>query len=100
LIGPWVPHAQNPILVDRRRARPGGAFARIGTELILPVQDGTDGYGGGLGLSRIARLDENVVELSDPTPITAPGDFPYPKIHTLNRAGRLEVIDGIAAVRR
>lgn len=100
LIGPWVPHAQNPILVDRRRARPGGAFARIGTELILPVQDGTDGYGGGLGLSRIARLDESVVELTDPTPIAAAGDFPYPKMHTLNRAGRLEVIDGIAAVRR
>ena len=100
LTGPWTPHVQNPILVDRRRSRPGGAFVQVGSELVLPVQDGTTGYGGGLGLSRILRLDEESVELSDPDPIATAGDFPYPKIHTLNRAGRLEVIDGIAAVRR
>jgi hypothetical protein len=100
LMGPWTPHVQNPILIDRRRARPGGAFARQGNDLVLPIQDGTTGYGGGLGLSRLVRLDEQAVELGDPTPISPAGDFPYPRIHTLNRAGRLEVIDGIAAVRR
>jgi hypothetical protein len=100
LTGPWTPHEQNPILVDRRRARPGGAFVKVGGELILPVQDGTTGYGGGLGLSRLLRLDATAVELGDPTPIATAGDFPYPKIHTLNRVGRLEVIDGIAPVRR
>ena len=100
LTGPWTPHVQNPILIDRRRARPGGAFARVGGELLLPVQDGTTGYGGGLGLSRLVRLDEHTVELGDPAPIATAGDFPYPRIHTLNRAGRLEVVDGIAAVRR
>jgi hypothetical protein len=100
LTGPWTPHAQNPILIDRRRSRPGGAFVQVGHELVLPIQDGTTGYGGGLGLSRLLRLDERAVELSDPEPIATAGDFPYPKIHTLNRIGRLEVIDGIAAVRR
>jgi hypothetical protein len=100
LMGPWTPHVQNPILIDRRRARPGGAFVRVGDSLVLPVQDGTTGYGGGLGLSKVLRLDEAAVELSDAVPITPEGDFPYPQIHTLNRAGRLEVIDGIAAVRR
>jgi hypothetical protein len=67
---------------------------------LLPVQDGTEGYGGGLGLSELLQLDENTVRLAPPRPVSGQGDWPYPRIHTLNRAGRLEVIDGIATVRR
>jgi hypothetical protein len=101
LTGPWTPHAGNPILIDHRMARPGGAFVRSRDgRIVLPVQDGTLGYGGGLGLSELLQLDRQTVRLSAPRPIVADGDWPYPKIHTLNRAGRLEVIDGIAAVRR
>jgi hypothetical protein len=100
LTRPWTPHRLNPILIDRRKARPGGAFQRIGGRILLPIQDGTLGYGGGLGLSELLQLDEKDVRLSDPVPVEPEGDWPYPQIHTLNRAGRLEVIDGIAAVRR
>ncbi|CDX13647.1 conserved hypothetical protein [Mesorhizobium sp. ORS 3324] len=101
LAGPWRPHPANPILIDHRMARPGGAFVRNRQgRILLPVQDGTLGYGGGLGLSELLRLDQQTVRLSAPRPIDASGDWPYPKIHTLNRAGRLEVIDGIAAVRK
>ncbi|MGN6469506.1 MAG: glucosamine inositolphosphorylceramide transferase family protein [Rhizobiaceae bacterium] len=100
LAGPWTLHRRNPILIDRRRARPGGAFIRAGTRILLPVQDGTTGYGGGLGISELLQLDDEHVLLSDPVPVGAAGDWPYPQIHTLNRAGRLEVIDGIAAVRK
>jgi hypothetical protein len=98
--GPWTPHPMNPIVIDRRLARPGGAFVRSGGRILLPVQDGTEGYGGGLGLSELLALDRSMVRLSEPVPISPAGDWPYPKIHTLNRAGRLEVIDGIAAVRK
>jgi hypothetical protein len=101
LTGPWKPHPKNPILIDHRMARPGGAFVRgQDGRVVLPVQDGTLGYGGGLGLSELLELDQQTVRLSVPRPIGTKGDWPYPKIHTLNRAGRLEVIDGIAAVRR
>ncbi|GES49069.1 hypothetical protein Rhsp01_16880 [Rhizobium sp. NBRC 114257] len=100
LAGPWIPHMLNPVLIDRRMARPGGAFVREGDGTYLPVQDGTLGYGGGLGISQLLELDEKTVQLSPPRPIAADGDWPYPKIHTLNRSGRLEVIDGIAAVRK
>lgn len=98
--GPWVPHRANPIVIDRRAARPGGAFIRQGGKILLPVQDGTLGYGGGLGLSELLHLDQDTVQLSPPVSISATGDWPYPKIHTLNRVGRLEVIDGIAPARR
>lgn len=98
--GPWQPHPMNPVVIDRRLARPGGAFITGRNRILLPVQDGTHGYGGGLGLSELLQLDARTVRLSEPKPIAGGGDWPYPKIHTLNRAGRLEVIDGIAAVRR
>lgn len=100
LQGPWMPHRCNPILIDRRRARPGGAVVEVAGRLLLPVQDGTEGYGAGLGLSEIVQLDVEQVVLGDPQAISDRGDFPYPKIHTLNRSGSLEVIDGIAAVRK
>jgi hypothetical protein len=100
LNGPWTPHRRNPILIDRRKARPGGAFRHVGGRILLPVQDGTLGYGGGLGLSELLQLDESDVRLSDPVPVIPAGDWPYPQIHTLNRFHRLEVIDGIAAVRK
>lgn len=99
-VGPWTQHAQNPILIDRRAARPGGAFVRVGGRVLLPVQDGTRGYGGGLGLSELLELTVERVRLSAPQAVVEEGDWPYPQIHTLNRVGRLEVIDGIAAVRK
>lgn len=99
LTGPWRAHRMNPILIDRRMARPGGAFARDGEgRILLPVQDGTLGYGGGLGLSELLELNQDTVRISQPISIATDGDWPYPQIHTLNRSGRLEVIDGIAAV--
>lgn len=101
LTGPWRPHVLNPILIDRRRARPGGAFIRdVEGRLLLPVQDGTLGYGGGLGLSELLALDDTRIGLTEPRAIRPDGDWPYPRIHTLNRCGPLEVIDGIAVVPR
>jgi hypothetical protein len=100
LIGPWIAHDRNPILIDRRRARPGGAAIAANGKMLLPIQDGSSGYGSGLGLSEIVRLDVDDVVLGEPRPILGRGDFPYPQVHTLNRLGRLEVIDGIAAVRK
>ncbi|WP_192182813.1 glucosamine inositolphosphorylceramide transferase family protein [Mesorhizobium amorphae] len=101
LAGPWKPHPMNPVMIDHRMARPGGAFVRIDEgHMLLPVQDGTLGYGGGLGLCELLELDQQTVRLSAPRPIDTDGDWPYPKIHTLNRSGVLEAIDGIAVVRR
>ena len=100
LTGPWEPHPQNPITIDRSAARPGGAVIRHGSKLILPLQDGTLGYGGGLGLAEIVTLTRQEVVLGAPTQVQTSGFWPYPQIHTLNRHGPLEVIDGIAAVRR
>lgn len=98
LTGPFEPHRQNPVVIDRARARPGGAFLRDGDTLLLPVQDGTTGYGGGLGLLEITRLDENAVTLGALRPLDL-GAWPTAR-HTYNHAGALEVVDGAVLQRR
>ncbi|MDP1731211.1 MAG: hypothetical protein Q8L54_08565 [Devosia sp.] len=94
LRGPWLPHAENPILIDRAAARPGGAFVHSQGETILPVQDGSASYGGGLGLARLLELSDRSVRMATPSPIAGAPAWPYRGIHTLNRSGRLEAIDG------
>jgi hypothetical protein len=98
LTGPWRPHRRNPILIDRRSARPGGSFVWRDGRLLLPVQDGTNGYGGGLGLAEVLELSEAEVRMAAPVAVGLVRD--WPGIHTLNRAGRLEVIDRPAVLRK
>jgi hypothetical protein len=93
LMGPWTPHAANPVLVDAGSARPGGMmFERDGT-LIRPAQDCRGGYGSALSLCRVDRLDpmhyaQTVMARLAPRP-----NWAAEGMHTLNAAGGLEVID-------
>ena len=94
LFGPWTALPSNPVLVDRTSARPAGAVFRRDGRLFRPVQDCSDGYGAALAVAEITRLDDEgfaqVVRHR-----LAPGPhWPGRKLHTVNRVGRLEVIDG------
>jgi hypothetical protein len=91
--GPFTPHRLNPVLIDRFGARPGGAFLTSGGRRFLPVQDGSRFYGGGLGLAELTELSDARVRFAPPRPITTAGRIPGTGIHTLNRAGHVEVID-------
>ena len=93
LRGPWAPHKLNPIAIDRSAARPGGAFMHHNGRTFLPVQDGQRVYGGGLGLMELQRLDDDAVIFAPPMPVDAGPAWDHRGIHTLNRAGMLEVID-------
>jgi hypothetical protein len=94
LLGPWQPHASNPVLVDRSCARPAGNFVRMNGQLWRPVQDCSEGYGAALGLAEIIELSptsfQQIVRHTIRPETTRRGR----KLHTLNRSGRLEVIDG------
>lgn len=95
LQGPWRPHPLNPIVIDRAGARPGGRIVHVNGKAFLPVQNGTDTYGGGLGLREILRLDATDVRFGPVLPICqAEGKGPA-SLHTINRTGRLEVIDSL-----
>ncbi len=93
LRGPWRPHRLNPIAIDRSAARPGGAFIERDGRIFLPLQDGQDSYGGGLGLAELLRLDDDAVVLGAPVPIRAGAAWARKGIHTLNRAAGVEVVD-------
>jgi hypothetical protein len=93
LRGPWLPHPLNPILIDRSGARPGGRIIEKDGKFFLPVQDGAEAYGAGLGLREILVLDTSDIRFGPVQPIQdAAGKGPA-SLHTLNRVGRLEVID-------
>jgi hypothetical protein len=91
--GPWSPHARNPITIDHSATRPGGAFIRHDDALLLPVQDGSEAYGGGLGLMELIRLDDDEVIFAPPRPVRPGHAWARKGIHTLNRSGKLEVVD-------
>jgi hypothetical protein len=94
LLGPWLPHASNPIIVDRTSARPAGNFVTIDGKLWRPVQNCTDGYGAALGLAEIVELTPTTFRQTIRHSIRPGPLWPGRKLHTLNRCGRLEVIDG------
>ena len=94
--GPWQSHRGNPILVDQRAARPAGAIVERDGRLWRPVQDCSAGYGTGIGLAEITRLDHAGFEQKVHAVLRAPTHWPGRRLHTLNRAGRLECIDGAA----
>lgn len=96
LEGPWTPHRSNPIRIDRAAARPGGGFVCAGDRIILPLQDGTNEYGGALGLADLLELNKNTVRLTTPVPILSQDMDAYPRMHTLNGNEHIEVIDRIS----
>lgn len=52
-----TPHEQNPVMIDCRKARSGGAIYQNGTDYYRPSQINTHGvYGKGLQISKIKKL--------------------------------------------
>jgi hypothetical protein len=96
ILGPWKAHCANPVLIDQATARPAGAFVKRGGALWRPVQDCSAGYGTGIGLVEVLRLDHSGYEQRLHTLLRADANWPGRRFHTLNRAGRLECIDGAA----
>jgi hypothetical protein len=94
LTGPWVAHAGNPVLVDDRSARPAGHFYWQDNKLWRPVQDCRNGYGAALALASIDELTVSSFKQTVHATLTPGETWPGRKLHTLNKAGDLEVIDG------
>jgi hypothetical protein len=95
LFGPWRPHDRFPVLIDSRHARPAGNVVRRNGETIRPVQNCAAGYGQGVTLMRIDRLDPEHFEQSPLETLSPASTWRNGRnFHTINRAGRLETIDG------
>lgn len=94
LQGSWRPHDLDPVLVDQRAARPAGNFFHREGRLWRPVQDCARGYGTGIGLAEVLRLDAEGFEQRVDTVLHTPPVWPGKRLHTLSRNGSLECIDG------
>lgn len=96
LLGPWLPHPRNPVLVDIASARPAGRIVERRGRLLRPAQDCRGGYGRAVTLAEITRLDDDAFEQCILGTLRPGERWPGRRLHTLNRAGRLECIDGSA----
>lgn len=64
LTGPWHIHPQSPIIENFTHGRPGGTpWKRSDGRIILPLQDCSKSYGGGLSFAKISRLDVDEVKI-------------------------------------
>ena len=52
----WIPHPQNPIISDVRRARPAGKIFSYQNKLYRPSQNGSYHYGYGININRIKKI--------------------------------------------
>ena len=81
---------------QRPLRRPAGNFVLRDGRLWRPVQDCQHRYGARVGLAEVTRLDEKGFEQIVRTTIGPGKEWPGRRLHTLNREGSLETIDGSA----
>ncbi len=95
LLGPWEPHALNPVKTDIRSSRPAGTpFVHEGS-LFRPAQDGSESYGGGVTMTRIDELTPTTFSEQIVKRVLPPESGPYRDgIHTLCAVGSRTVVDG------
>jgi predicted ATP-grasp superfamily ATP-dependent carboligase/protein-tyrosine-phosphatase len=99
LLGPWMPHSQNPVKTDIRSARPAGTPFIYKDVLYRPAQDCSDTYGGGVAINKILSLTPNDFQEETASLIYPPRDSSYDKgIHTLSSLGQMTLIDGKRSV--
>ena len=98
--GAWQKHPLSPLLADVTNARPAGAPFVFGERLFRLAQDGSKSYGRAIAVNEVLSLTpthfaERRVALVQPHWAKA-----LCGTHTLNRAGRIVVMDECRYVRR
>lgn len=95
LLGPWTPHAGNPVKTDIRGARSAGTpFVHEGV-LYRPAQDCSRTYGGQVTLNRVTKLTLNEFVEEPVTTIRPAACGPYSAgMHTLAALGNMTIVDG------
>jgi hypothetical protein len=94
LLGPYVPHAGNPVKIDSRNTRAAGRPFEWKGKKYRPAQDTSQGYGKKVHLQEIVRLDPKGYEEQHASTIL-PFDPVFSKgLHQISSAGEWTVVDG------
>ena len=95
LKGPYLPHANNPVMIDCSKARPAGKIFEYKGKIIRPSQNSTIHYGQSITLEEIEKLSETEFITQPFGTIKPVEDCDYDKgIHTINSDGDITVFDG------
>ena len=94
LLGPWHPHAVNPVKTDPRSSRPAGTPFWSDGVLYRPAQDCSRTYGGGIMINRVTTLTPTEFR-EEVAAVIEPGTFGagLTGAHTLSAAGNWTLID-------
>jgi len=98
--GEWRPHRLNPLLADVGDSRPAGAPWRHAGRLYRLAQDGARGYGAGIVLNDVLRMDRNEYKERRVASLRPVWGRRLCGVHTLNRAGDVVVMDACRWVPR
>lgn len=101
LLGPWQPHARNPIKIDVRGSRPAGPPFRHDGQLYRPAQDSSRSYGGRVAIQRVVTLSPNEFEETMHAYVEPDPSGPFHEgLHTISFAGPYCIIDGKRSSRK
>lgn len=90
----WQAHRLNPVKSDVRNARPAGRLFERNGSLYRPAQIGVPLYGSGISINRVLKLSTEDFLEQEVGRILPQRTGNFLGVHTLNRAGKLSVVDG------
>ncbi|HET9603739.1 MAG TPA: hypothetical protein VFO96_05575 [Gemmatimonadales bacterium] len=91
--GPFMPHPENPLVADVRRARMAGRLFRHGTRLIRPAQCCAPLYGSGITMHVVEELSPTAYRERPVQHLGPTWDPRLLGLHTINAQDGLSVID-------
>jgi hypothetical protein len=93
--GPWTPHANWPVKIDVRGARPAGMLFNSEGRLFRPGQDCAATYGAAVAIHEVLTLTETEFQESLVTVLRPDPAGPFPNgLHTLVHDGERFWLDG------
>jgi hypothetical protein len=95
LSSPWQAHAQDPVKIDIRSARPAGPLFRHDGAWYRPAQDCSGGYGGAVTINRLDVLSPDHYRETEVSRLVPDRHGPYPHgLHTLVVCDDIILVDG------
>jgi hypothetical protein len=99
-LGPWQPHARNPVVSNVLSARPAGRLFWSNNVLYRPSQDSSLRYGYATTISKVASLSTATYAETEVLKILPDWDNDIIGIHTVNWTDEMTVIDCLMKRRR
>jgi hypothetical protein len=92
-LGPWKPHARNPIVSDVRTARPAGRLFQLNGALFRPSQDSSLRYGYGAIINIVTEVSATTYKETPVLKFHPDRDTHLLGIHTVNMTEEMTVFD-------